>query len=222
MIKKTFYIGILALATLTACNEGNEVNTEVGEAQELNENMNMEATAYRVVPSESVVKWQGSKVTGQNHHGKIMMKEGEVKVTNNRITGGMIMIDMTSLSNEDLDEDNGKSKLEGHLKSDEFFGVEQYPTAAFTVIDVKDSSVDGGNAYVTGNLKIRDQERSISFPATTTVSDDEARVKAEVTFDRTKFNVVYGNENIADLARENMISNNITLDLDLVAKRQGM
>ena len=47
---------------------------------------------------------------------------------NGNITGGEFVIDMNSIACTDLEGDS-KGQLEGHLKSDDFFGVENHPTA---------------------------------------------------------------------------------------------
>ncbi len=44
---------------------------------------------------------------------------------------GNFVVDMTSITNNDLKDEGYNQKLVGHLKSDDFFGVEKYPTAEF-------------------------------------------------------------------------------------------
>src|SRR5690606_37682233 len=68
----------------------------------------------------SKVVWKGYKVTG-SHEGTITIKSGHLNFNEDRLTGGAFVIDMLSITNTDLEGDY-KGKLEGHLKSDDFFG----------------------------------------------------------------------------------------------------
>ena len=63
---------------------------------------------------DSQITWKGYKVTGQ-HEGTISLKEGTLTFTDNKLTGGNFVMDMTSLTVTDL-EGGMKGKLEGHLK----------------------------------------------------------------------------------------------------------
>ena len=55
------------------------------------------------------------------------MKEGKLEFDGDNL-GGSFVMDMTSIVVTDIDGD-GKRNLEGHLKDDDFFGVNEFPTA---------------------------------------------------------------------------------------------
>lgn len=80
--------------------------------------------------AKSTIKWEGAKVGG-SHNGTINLKSGSLSFENNSLVGGSFEIDMNTITNTDL-EGEYKGKLEGHLKSDDFFGVATYPTAKAT------------------------------------------------------------------------------------------
>ena len=65
----------------------------------------------------SKVVWKGYKVTG-SHQGMIAIKSGHFIFKEGNLTGGEFTIDMSTITNTDL-EGEYKGKLEGHLKSDE-------------------------------------------------------------------------------------------------------
>ena len=48
------------------------------------------------------------------------------------LTGGSFEVDMTSINVADLTGEY-KAKLEGHLKSDDFFGIETFPVSNLTL-----------------------------------------------------------------------------------------
>ena len=130
-----------------------------------------------VKTGESKVVWKGYKVTG-SHQGTINIESGTLIMDNDKLTGGEFVIDMTSIIVTDL-EGKGKGKLEGHLKSDDFFGVENNPTAKLVFTEVK---ATGKNAYdVTGDLTVKGKTNSIVF----TISIYGSKATANLKIDRT-------------------------------------
>src|SRR5688572_11619432 len=89
---------------------------------------------FKVDTKLSSMEWVGKKVTGQ-HNGTISLSSGEVKVEHGTLVGGTFEINMTTLANSDL-QGEYKGKLETHLKSDDFFGVEKHPKAKFEITSV--------------------------------------------------------------------------------------
>src|SRR5690606_26803378 len=87
-----------------------------------------ETTKFTVSKKISSIEWIGNKVTG-SHNGTIEVKEGFVNVHDGNITDGSLTINMTSIVVSDLEDPEMNGKLKGHLMSDDFFGVEKYPTA---------------------------------------------------------------------------------------------
>ena len=76
----------------------------------------------RVDTLNSNVQWTAYKVTGQ-HSGVINIKSGALIYDDKGFfSGGSFDIDMTTVKCTDL-EGGMAGKLEGHLKSDDFFGV---------------------------------------------------------------------------------------------------
>ena len=65
----------------------------------------------------SNLKWHAKKVTGE-HYGNINLKSGSMEMKNNQIAAGKFVIDMTSITNNDLTDPGYNTKLVNHLKSD--------------------------------------------------------------------------------------------------------
>ena len=74
--------------------------------------------------AESVINWVGYKVTGQ-HEGTINLLNGSLDFKGNTLVGGKFAMDMTTINTTDI-QGNYKKKLDGHLKADDFFGVNNY------------------------------------------------------------------------------------------------
>ncbi len=156
----------------------------------------------------SVVKWTGKKIGG-SHNGEIDLKSGYFEFENNQIAGGEVVIDMSTLSNTDLEDEGYNQKLVGHLKSDDFFGVEKYPTSKFVV--TKASNFQNGKAKVSGKLTIKGKTEDISFD----VVQSGNVYTAKVDIDRSKFDVRYGSDSFFDNLGDKVIDDIFTLDIKL-------
>ncbi len=167
----------------------------------------IDAEKKEVKVSESTVTWKGYKVTG-SHEGTISLKSGHLEMDGKKLTGGEFVVDMTSLSNSDLEGDS-KGKLEGHLKSDDFFGVATYPTAKLVFTSVKPLNK---NSYtVTGDLTIKETTKPITF----VVSVYENKATATMKVDRAEYDVRYGSGSFFDNLGDKTIYDEFDLVVDL-------
>ena len=99
------------------------------------------------------------------------------------------MVDMTSIQVTSL-EGKKKANLEKHLRSDDFFGVEQFPNATMVITAVEKNPTDGYT--VTGDFTIKGQTHPVIFPMTV----DGNTATAKVKIDRSKYNVRYGSRQL--------------------------
>lgn len=180
------------------------------------------ANPYKVQPQLSSLGWLGKKVGGQ-HNGTIDLKEGTVLVKGSQITGGTFVADMNSMKDTDLTDAGYNAKLMGHLKSEDFFGVEKNPTATFVITSVKalKGDANGNNATVTGNLTIKGKTNPLSFPAKVGVKNGVAAASGTATIDRTKYDVKYGST-LFGAAADKAIDDTFTLTFNVIAKADGV
>lgn len=164
---------------------------------------------------DSKINWTGAKVGG-SHNGTIQLKEGRLEMSNGVLTGGSFKIDMTTIVNEDLSGEY-KGKLEGHLKSDDFFGVEKYPTADFTITNAVPQGP--GKYKITGNLTIKGITKEIKFPAVVEMNGGNYIATADITVDRSEFNVRYGSGSFFDDLGDKVIYDNFDLSVSLTAAK---
>lgn len=165
----------------------------------------IEGEKKEIKTDKSTVVWKGYKVTG-SHEGTIDIKGGSLIFKDGVLTGGEVTINMTTLESTDL-EGEYKGKLEGHLKSDDFFGVEKYPTASLKLTSVKPN---GKNAYkATGDMTIK----GITNPVNVDISVYGNKANATIKIDRSKFNVRYGSTSFFDGLKDTAIYD----EFDLVA-----
>ncbi len=168
----------------------------------------IEKETKEVKTKESKVVWKGYKVTG-SHEGTIGIKSGSLEFDGDKLVGGNFVMDMTSIVCTDLEGDY-KGKLEGHLKSDDFFGVENHPTASLVFTNV---TASGKNSYdVTGDLTIKGITNPVSFK----ISIYGSKATASLKIDRTKYDVRYGSTSFFDNLKDKAIYDEFDLVADLV------
>jgi len=180
------------------------------------------ATTYQVDPDASSIGWKGEKIAS-SHQGHVGVKSGSVTVGDDgQVTGADITIDMTAMTNDDIKRPGGGDRLVGHLKSDDFFGVTSYPTASFSLTGAAAATgADGSTHTLTGDLTIKGQSHSVSFPGTISVADDKATASGTLTIDRTKWGIRYGSGSFVDNLGDRAILDDITLTIAIQATTTG-
>jgi len=174
-------------------------------------------TKYKADISNSKITWLGKKITGE-HNGTINLSDGEYIVTNNKLSKAVFKIDMKSIKDLDLTDEGYKAKLEGHLKSDDFFGVEKFPTASF-VMD-KTILIQKGTTFISGNITIKGVTQPIVIKTVITETPEGQRIYANITIDRTKFNLKYGSGSFFDNLGDKTIYDDFNISLNLLMKKQ--
>ena len=215
---------IFALIFAFACEKKQEENKSAEKADSTAiDGANNDAPAngmeltYAVDTAESAVKWTGKKVTGK-HNGQVKIKSGQLTVKDATVTGGTITLDMTSISNEDLTTAEDNAKLIGHLKSEDFFGVDKFPTATFTVKRI-DAGKDKDDYVITGDLTIKGKSNEVSIPAKISQSDNQVTAKGTAVIDRTKWDIRYGSKDFFKNLGDKAIYNEVELDFEIRARR---
>ena len=159
--------------------------------------------------SNSSVKWIGEKVTG-SHEGTISIKEGHLHFDNNIFTGGNVVIDMSTIECTDL-VGEPKSSIEGHLCSDDFFGIKKYPTANLEIVNADKIKYSKNKYKVSAILEIKSIKNNIEFE----VEIDNGLAIVDLVIDRTKYNVKYGSGSFFDNLGDKMIYDDFKLSVSL-------
>lgn len=150
----------------------------------------------------STISFVGSKVTG-SHEGGFNAFQGTMEVAGDDLSTTAVRVEIQT---DSLWSDN--DNLTGHLKSADFFDVENHPTATFESTSV--AANEDGTYTVTGNLDLHGVTKSITFPAS--IEKTEAgtyATKAEFSIKRFDFGIVYPGK-ADDLIRDDVL---IKLDL---------
>jgi polyisoprenoid-binding protein YceI len=196
-------IGTLALSAVflfTACKSVPKADSLlVAEAQQVA--AVTDGTLYKADLAQTRIEWIGTSPIAR-HHGTFSIREGHLRVNKGGITAGRFLIDMHTLRADDQDS-AGNAQLGNHLKSIDFFDVDQFPEARFEITGVQPGSkgsegirsVTGDATHtVTGNLILKDIVKNISFPAHIELRNDLLIADANFNMDRGLWGISYGND----------------------------
>ena len=156
-------------------------------------------------PNRSSIRWygtNGSPVIAE-HTGGIKVKKGKVIVnTAGEITAAELVMDMTSITNDNLSGEL-QSKIVQHLKSPDFFDVKKYPEATFKSTQIQ--KISDKKYQIIGQLTIKNTKKNnYSF-------------KGNFIFDRTDFDVKYGSGKFFSNLGDKLINDTVKLSFDLKA-----
>jgi len=150
----------------------------------------------------SKVGFIGAKVTA-DHAGSFTDISGTTKVASGKLESLDVVVQMSSLSIEPAD-------LQGHLMTADFFDVEKYPQAKFSLLEVSEKPGENGATHeMSGNLEMHGKTMKVTFPATLTMSETAVDGKAEFKIDRNLWDIS------APGMKNDLIKPEVALSLDL-------
>jgi polyisoprenoid-binding protein YceI len=171
-------------------------------------------TEFKIDKQQTKVEWIGRKVTGK-HSGNISVAEGNLVMEGQKIKGGTIIMDMTSITNTDLTDAGYNQKLIGHLKSDDFFSTEKFPTSTLIIKKARQTGKD--KFSISGSLTIKGITNPVEFPATIATVGSQVKASAKIMVDRTKYSIKYGSGSFFDNLGDKAIDNLFELNVNLIA-----
>ncbi|WP_052432183.1 YceI family protein [Flammeovirga pacifica] len=174
---------------------------------------------YNVNTEKSTLHWKGSKIVGDEHFGKLSIKEGKLIIKDGQLAvGSSFVIDMTSITVEDYAADNPKNgKLKGHLENDDFFAVNKYPTATLAITNVEKG--ENNALKVTADLTIKDIKTPVEFTVQTMSHDGEVHAMSKLEFDRTKYGIEFKSGTIFQNLGDKAIKDNIEVAVNIFAAK---
>lgn len=167
---------------------------------------------YKINPTASTLEWTGRKVTGK-HTGTVNLKEGSLQIKDEILLGGSFVIDMNTIKNTDMQGESA-TKLEGHLKADDFFGVATFPTAKLVITQAV--AKGDGLFEVKADLTIKGVTQPIRFTTQLTQEGKKYRATSNITIDRTLFNIKYGSGKFYEDLGDTTIYDEFDLKVTLV------
>jgi polyisoprenoid-binding protein YceI len=211
----SFLAFFLVAGLFVSCNQSPEgQKVEAGDAQEVS--VTPVGATYQVDKQASSINWVATKVSGQ-HNGTIQIADGQLNVLDGNILGGMFTIDIKSITVLDLTGED-KGKLEGHLRSGDFFDGDQHPTGMFEITAVEAVSGSADVTHnITGNLTLKGVSKSVVIPANVVVTENMvSAITPNFKINRTEWGINYG-AGIIGTAKDKIIHDDITLTISLKA-----
>ncbi len=165
----------------------------------------------------STVKWVGRKI-GFSHNGTLDLAEGYLNVHNDVISDGSFKMKMTTIKDESLTDAKDNKKLEGHLKSKDFFYVKKYPQSNFNINTIEHSN---GNSYlIKGDLTIKGITHPLEYPANIDIKDNTINVHGEMKFDRTLYDIRFKSGSFFENLGDKLIYDDIEIEVNLVLRAE--
>ena len=189
--------------SLVSCNMNSNKTAETNDVA-----MTAADATYNIVQDESSLMWTGREVSTSSHYGTINFTSGQFEIADGLISQGEFFVDMTSITVQDL-TGGSKDRLEGHLRSDDFFSVESFPTAHLYISSSE--VISNGKWMVNGFLTIKD----ISHPVLFEMVNTEDGWNANLVFDRSKYNVKFRSGTFFENLGDKLIYDDIELKINL-------
>ena len=182
------------------------------------EQISPEQGIYSVHIDKSELSWIGKELSTKIHTGSLNISNGIIQVGDDNSISGNIKINMSTINVTDL-QGRSKEMLEKHLRSADFFEVENYPEAQ---INFKSKSFNKlvNQISFEGDLTIKDITNPISFNATLIESSPYLKANAILSFDRSKYDVRFRSGSFFENLGDKLILDDIDVNITLVTEKQ--
>ena len=203
---------ILTLLVFVWCDKKAKTNQKPSSLRK----MVLNDGVYRLDTQKSKLSWVGKELSTEKHTGTLNLAGGKININSNGEIDGFIDIDMTTINVTDL-EGQWKSKLEGHLKSADFFGVDNHPKASIR-FKGNSKSILNNQIELSGELAIKNITHPISFIAEIMEKEEMLQIKTKIEFDRSKYNVRFRSGSFFDNLGDKLILDDINVDVIVFAR----
>jgi polyisoprenoid-binding protein YceI len=181
----------------------------VSNTQTASNTVSTKGDALPITPENSKIEFTGSKVTGK-HDGGFRQFNGTIDLVNAKAEESSVSVEIEIASVY-----SDAEGLTEHLKDSDFFDVAKFPKATFKSTKIAADTANGTDKYsVTGDLTLRGETKSVSFPATIKVSDSDVSVTTDFSINRKDFGILYAGK------ADDLIRDDVVIKLDLKSSRK--
>ena len=177
-IKISIFTAFCAGAFLVSCGKDKPLTSQTNTTE-----TTKDGNLFEVDTLNSRIEWKGFKVLkseNTSHFGTIKFESGDVTVKEGKLESGKFVADMNTLTSVDLKDDTENlNKLNGHLKSGDFFETDKFPTASYEITKVTPDQKGDYNTLLDGNLTIKGITKPVQFNANVSVKDGEVSIATE-------------------------------------------
>lgn len=221
---KIFFLILLALFLSACANQTapKTVNEQVDSKNTQNKNMlsenndnnqeetNIDLSGKSLDVESSSIAWTG-KAVGRGHTGTIRIKSGNLDLEGGQLNSGELVIDMTTIK-----DDGGSERLENHLRSKDFFDVQNFSEARIKTKEIE--IIDESTYRVSADLEIKGISNPVEFTIAVSEEDGAVKLQTELSIDRSLWDVRYGSDSFFDNLGDSAISDEIDYMVILVLK----
>lgn len=162
-----------------------------------------------VKAEESKVVWLGKKVTGQ-HTGEVKITKGHLNFKGDTLTAGEFEIDMSSITDTDITDQEYHKKFIDHMNSADFFDTAKFKTATLKIKSAK--KVKDNHYKIAAALTIKGKTAPVNFEADVTKEKSEGKI----VFDRTKYGIKFKSGKFDPGLGDKLIYDDVELTITLV------
>lgn len=178
-----------------------------------------------VIADDSFIRWTGRNLFNF-HTGEVRLKEGFVTLKGGGLAGGEFRVDLESMSCSDLTDSKLNRMLIDHLRSDDFFDVENHPVASFEVSaaePVEGASAGMPNYRIKGELTLRGKRHPLEFDALVAWKEDGICVaQAVLDIDRTVWGSIYGSGKFFARLGQHVVNDLVHLHVKVAVSAGGV
>ena len=172
----------------------------------------LESGNYELKLDSSRLDWECGWLGGMSHNGDIKFKNGKIEIKNNNSAFGKFVVDMNKIDCFDL-SGGAKSKLISHLKSNDFFSVDNYNEAILEIDSLE--HIKENKFLLFGDLMIKDIKNPVAMKGQIFKVENGYRASIKLSFDRAKFNVKYKSKSFFSDLGDNIIDDNVILNANV-------
>lgn len=170
---------------------------------------------FKLIATQSEIAWIGRKVTG-SHNGTISIREGSLDFTNDQLTGGIVIIDTTSIKILDVKDASINAQFTAHLASDDFFSSARYPFAVLEIVSTAKRS--DSRFFIAAKLTIKGITHPVNFEADVFFAGDSVKASGKIIINRTLYGMKFRSGNFFQNLGDTMIYNDIDINVMITAK----
>lgn len=155
---------------------------------------------YSIDLKNSQLLWSG-RTAVKSHDGTVDIAKGSLKILNENTTGNLVF-DMATINSD------AGAGLDNHLKNEDFFDVETYPTASLVINNYSEGFFDA-------ELTIKDKTINILVPVLINQKDEILIVSGKMEIDRTLWGIEYNSGSFFAGLGDRAISDSIGIEFEI-------
>lgn len=220
MLRIFILSGLIGMFSACGENNSNTANTESSKDTVVADIQPQELAVdadYVLDTSRTVIRWVGSKPT-DSHIGEVKARRGVLQRAGVVFVGGVIELDMNSITCEDITDDAENAKLVSHLKGEDFFDVKEFPVSRLQVLNM--NLVEDGMVSIGAELTIKGITQNIESELVMNERADTITVLGDFIFDRTLYDIKYKSKSIFPDLADKFINDEISIEVNAVFVKQ--